>query len=168
MKNLFVASVLLLGFFTAYAQKQQVQQLPALEVKVSQDKVPAKVKEAFIKKFGDGHQPFAWVSGPSDFNTYRLESLNPESTDIEQYSMHTRATNGSTLDVYYSADGKLLSSRENLKNFRPEHHIMVSLQNTEYKDWALSKNFRVIKISHKGDEKERYGFVMKKGKEKKT
>ena len=166
MKNLIFTGIFLLGFITAHSQNQQIQQLPAAEVKVSNDKIPAKVKEAFIKSFGEGHKPFAWITDPSNINTYKLESS--ENIDFDRYSMHTRTNNGSTLDVYYTADGKLLSSRENLKNFRLERHILVSLQSAEYKDWSLNKTFRVIKGSSKGIEKERFGVVVKKGKEKRT
>lgn len=166
MKNLVVAGILLLAFFPAFSQKRQIQQLPVAEVTVSQDQFPDKVKEAFIKEFGEGHQPFAWITDPSNFNTYRLESN--DYSNLNQYSLYTRASNGSTLNVYYTADGKLLSSRENLKNFKPQNQIMVSLQSTQYKDWSLNKTFHVIKSSSKGIEKERYGLVMKKGKEKRT
>ena len=166
MKNLIIAGILSLVFFPAFSQKRQIQQLPAAEVNANQSMLPDAVKEAFMREFGEGHQPFAWITDPSDFNTYRLESNDYD--NLNQFSLYTRASNGSTLNVYYKADGTLLSSRENLKNFKPQNQIMVSLQSTEYKDWLLNKTFHVIKSSSKGIEKERYGLVMKKGKEKRT
>lgn len=165
MKNLVIAGLLLLAFFPAISQKRQIQQLPVAEVKANQDVIPDRIKEAFIQEFGAGHQPFAWVTDQSNFNTQKLEGGDQ---DFERYSMHTRTNNGSTLDAYYGADGKLLNSRENLKNFRLERPILISLQNSQYKDWSIAKTFHVIKSSSKGIEKERYGIVMKKGKEKRT
>ena len=165
MKNLVIAGVLLLSFFPALSQKKQIQQLPVAEVKANQGNLPDKVREAFIRNFGEGHQPFAWINDQSNVNTYRLEN---ENQDFDRYSMSARTNNGSTLDAYYTAEGKLINSRENLKNFRLERPILVTLQNSEYKDWSIRKTFHVIKASSKGIEKERYGLVMKKGKEKRT
>jgi hypothetical protein len=165
MKNLVIAGLLLLVFFPAFSQKRQIQQLPAAEVKSDQGMLPDRVREAFIKNFGEGHLPFAWVTDVSNINTERLQS---ENLDFERYTLSTRTNGGSTLDAYYSADGTLLSSRENLKNFRLDRPILVSLQSTQYKDWSINKTFHVIKSSFKGIEKERYGIVMKKGKEKRT
>lgn len=165
MKNLVIAGLLSLVFFPAFSQKRQIQQLPVAEVNANQGMLPDRVREAFIKEFGEGHQPFAWIIDASNINTDKLQS---ENLDFESYTLSTRTNNGSTLDASYTADGTLLSSRENLKNFRLDRPILVSLQNTQYKDWSINKTFHVIKSSSKGIEKERYGIVMKKGKEKRT
>jgi hypothetical protein len=74
MKTLVIAGVLLLGFFPAFSQKRQIQQLPVAEVKSNKSILPDKVKEAFIKEFGEGHQPFAW-SCPDFTAKYRIQGL---------------------------------------------------------------------------------------------
>jgi hypothetical protein len=68
----------------------------------------------------------------------------------------------------YTPEGKLSRSREYVKSFVPSHDILVALQNSEYKDWSISKDIFLRKLALNGSEKQRYTLVMKKGNEKKT
>lgn len=161
-------SLLLLAVCPAYLYAQEVQ-LPTVEIKVHQDLVPQAVKEAALKDFGEGHKPIVWVTTQSLFSTYEwAQSTNIENMEVSDYGIHTKTNNGSSLDAIYTPDGKLINSREYLKNFRPSLNIMLALQKTEFKDWGLNKDFRVRKISFNGSERERYALVLKKGNKKKT
>jgi len=165
-KSTFFWCFIMLVVFPAYLYAQESHEAVIMG---SKDIVPAKVKEAVLNDFGASHQPFAWVDNASFFNSEEwIKSTNVEKLEVITYVIRTKTTNGSSLDAVYAADGKLISSREYLKNFRPDRNIMLALQNTEYKDWGLKKTSQLIKVSSTGSEKQRYALVMMKGKEKKT
>ena len=161
-------SLLMLASFPAYLCAQETQ-LPTIEIKVSQDKVPLEVKQALLKDFGEGHQPLAFVTANSLFDTYAWEqTTNTENLEVYNYSLSTRTSSGSSLDANYTPDGKLISSREIVKNFKPDQSILMALQNSEYKDWVINNDFLLRKVLPNGSEKGRYSLVMSKGNEKKT
>lgn len=167
-KSIFFGSLLMVAFSPAYLFAQEIK-LPTVEIRVSQDKVPAQVKEAILNDFGEGHKPIAWVTNNSQFDTYAWEqSTNIENVDVFNYAIHTKTTAGSTLDAVYTSDGKRINSKEHLINFKPGLNIMLALQNTEFKDWGVKKSLHSIKVSSSGSEKERYALIMKKGNAKKT
>jgi hypothetical protein len=167
-KSMLFGSFVMLAFSPTYLCAQDIQ-LPTVEIRVTQDLVPKVVKEAVLKDFGEGHNPIVWVTPQSLFDTYEwAQSTNVDNLDIYYYALQCKTTVGSTLYVVYSPEGKLINSKEVIKNFRPELRIMLALQNTEYKDWAISKDLLVKKVSSNGSEKERYALMMKKGNAKKT
>ena len=167
-KSMFFGSFILLAFIPAYLYAQEVQ-IPTIEIRGSQDKVPAIVKEAILKDFGEGHKPMVWVTNNTIFRRGDLEEITGTDNKVEQsYLIYIETSTGSTLNAHYSLDGKLLSSKEYIKNFKPANKIMMALQNSEYKDWGIKKNFHIIKASSKGVENERYSLIMKKGKQKRT
>jgi hypothetical protein len=167
-KSMLFGSLLMLAIFPVYLSAQEIQ-LPSIEIKVSQDNVPLKVKIAAVNDFGNDHKPIAWVNNLSIWDTSDwAQSTNIENQDVYFYSIHTQTSSGSSLDAEYTPDGKLSRSREYVKNFVPSHDVLVALQNSEYKDWSIIKDFFLRKLALNGSEKERYTLVMKKGKEKKT
>jgi hypothetical protein len=167
-KSTLFWSFVILAVFPAYLGAQEIQ-LPTVEIRVNQDLVPAKVKDAVLNDFGVGHKPIEWVNSNTIFNASQWTQRSDVNTlDIHSYSLRVKTDNGCSLDAFYTADGKLINSREYLKNFKPSQEILMTIQNSEYKDWGISKDFHLIKISSTGSSTERLGFVMKKGKEKKT
>jgi len=167
-KSTLFWSFVILAVFPAYLGAQEIQ-LPTVEIRVNQDLVPAKVKDAVLNDFGVGHKPIEWVNSNTIFNASQWTQRSDVNTlDIHSYSLRVKTDNGSSLDAFYTADGKLINSREYLKNFKPSQEILMTIQNSEYKDWGISKDFHLIKVSSTGSSTERLGFVMKKGKEKKT
>jgi hypothetical protein len=171
-KSMLLKSVLLLAIFPSYLFAQEVK-LPTVEIRVSQDLVPARVKDAFINDFGQGHSPFAWVTSNTLFDTYEWAQIaDPNTMDIYSYGLHCKTTTGSTLDALYSVDGKLINSREYIRNFKPSLDVMLALQNSQYKDWSIKKDSHLKKFSSQfvssGSQKERYALVMENGREKKT
>lgn len=175
-KSMLFAVLLILAFFPglSFAQDMgelipQEYKLPTVKIQANQDLVPAVVKNAAINEFGPGHKPFAFVNNSSDFSTWNWAQVrDPRLMNVYAYSLSTKTSTGSTLDANYTADGKLLNSREYLKNFKPSLNIMLALQNTQYKDWGVKKDIGIIKRFYNGTEKQRYALVMVKGNEKKT
>ena len=158
----------MVAIFPAYLFAQQIQ-LPTVEIKITQDLVPQAVKQAALKDFGSDHKPITWITEESLFNAdVWTQSTNVENMDIYNYALHSQTSTGCTLDAYYTLDGTLINARECLKNFKPDLKIMLALQGTEYRDWSVSKDFLIRKISYYRSEKLRIGLVMQKGKEKKT
>jgi hypothetical protein len=167
-KSVLLWSFIILAVIPACLVAQEIQ-LPTAEIRANQDYIPAKVKAALQHDFGAGHKPVAWVSSNTSFNATEWAQLNDVySFDITTYSLHGRTGNGSTLDAYYTSTGKLINSREYLKNFRPSREIMLALQKSDYRNWGISKDFHLIKCSSSGAPTEHLGLVLKNGKEKKT
>jgi hypothetical protein len=167
-KSTLFGSFVMLALIPAYLFAQEVK-LTTVEIRVSQDLVPAKVKYAVLNDFGISHKPFAWVSSSTLFDTYEWSQItNPNNLDIYSYGLHSTTTAGSTLDANYTADGKLINSREYIRNFKPSRNIMLALQNTEYRDWGIKRDYHLIKLSSTGSEKERYALIMIRGNKKQT
>jgi hypothetical protein len=170
-KSMLLGSFLMLALVPAYLSAQEIN-LPAVEIRVNQDLVPAKVKAAVMNDFGVNHKPFAWIESNTVFDTYDWAQItDPNVLDVYAYGIHAKTSIGSTLDATYSADGKLINSREYIRNFKPSLNVMLALQNTQYKDWGIKKDSHLRKFSNQfsnGSEKERFAIVMEKGKEKKT
>jgi len=158
----------MLAIFPALLSAQDIQ-LPTIEIRASQDKVPLMVKEAVLSDFGESHKPMVWVTDNSLFKRGEWEQItNIEDMDVLSYSVNVKTSTGCTLNAVYTPDGKLISSREYFRNFTPAQKILMALQNSEYKDWGIKKSFHVIKASSKGIENERYALILKKGSDKKT
>ena len=160
--------VLLIGFspmviLAQKAERQSQKQLPQVEVRISSDQVPSPVKDALQQDYGEGHKPLVWIN---DNLVFKAEEN--KDTQITHYTVQSKASNGSTLYVHYSPDGKRINSREYLKNCAPAEPVINTLRNTEFKDWALKRNITIRKSSNGGSEKERNYLTMKKGKTKKT
>jgi|GEM_PF-1708856 len=168
MKTSRIFGSLILALFPVLLYAQRIE-LPSVEIQYRQDKVPAVVKDAALRDFGPDHKPMAWITPQSVYNTTRWEQTeNVDNMDIYSYALHTGTTNGDRLDAIYSPEGKRISSREFMKNFRTPENILMTLYKGEYKDWSVKNNFHVIKSLSNGSEKERYKFVLVKGKEKKN
>jgi hypothetical protein len=165
---LFWSFVMLVVFPAYMGAQQDTTGFPLRESKVQAHRViPDKVKEAVLNDFGESHKPLAWFTKSTRFNDSEWQKSS-NVAEVLTYALQVRASNGSILEVEYTPDGKLIKSREYLKNFKPELNIMGTLQNTEYKDWVLKKTSQLKKVSFNGSKKGRYALVMAKGKEKKT
>lgn len=167
-KSTFFKILVLLAFFPACLQAQNIQ-LPTVEITVSQDRVPPAVKAAVIKDFGEGHQPMAWVTAGTNFDTYEwAQTVNVDKMDIYHYLLHTQTSAGSTLYAVYTPDGKLLQSLEQVRNFEPPRVILANLQKSNFKDWKIIEDVHVVKVNEKGKAKEHYDFKVEKGNHTKT
>lgn len=167
-KSIYFRSLLMLALFPSYLYAQEIQ-LPTIEIMGNRDKIPSKVKEAFMNDFGECHEPFVWATSQTHFVTNGLEqSADVDNIEVNYYAFHTSTSTGSSLSALYSPDGKLIRSREYLKNFCPAQNIVIALQNSDYKDWYITRNFHIIKVSSKGTEKDQCALILKKGKEKKV
>lgn len=170
MKRLnFILVIGLLAVFPVFVNAQQQVQLPSVEIRVGADKVPPVVKDAFLKDFGPDHKPIVWATSQSKFNTWGWEhSTNVANQEVYDYIIHTKTSKGSELDAVYTPDGKLIRSREDVRNFVPPKAILASLQNSDYKNWKITKNVHVIKVNEGGKSKEHYQIQLQKGKDKKS
>lgn len=166
MKKSMLFMVLILSACCLMAQNIQ---LPTVEIKITPDLVPPRVKDAFMKDFGEEHQPMVWATTKSTFDTYGWQqSVDVNNQEIMFYTMHTKAKDGSNLDAVYTPDGKLVRSREEVKNFEPPKSVMDNLQKSEYKDWKIAKDVHVIKVYEGKTSKDHYDLKMEKGKQKKS
>ncbi len=158
----------MLAIFPSYLFAQEIK-LPTVEIAVSQDLVPASVKNAVLNDFGINHQPIAWVNNSTAFDTYGwAQMIDPKLLDVYAYSLSTRTSTGCTLDAYYSVDGKLLNAREDIRNFKPSLNVLRSIANGEYGGWSIKKDHQIIKHFSDGSIKGRTALVMVRGNEKKT
>lgn len=167
-KSMFFMIFILLAAVPACLLAQNIE-LPAVEIRVTIDKVPPAVKGAFVKDFGEGHQPMVWATTSSKFDTYGWEqSVDVQNQEIYYYALHTQTSNGGSLDAVYTPDGKLIRSREEVKNFEPPQVILASLEKSNYKDWKIAKDVHVIKVYEGKTSKDQYALRLEKGKQKKV
>lgn len=171
MKKLnFFGVLFLLALFPGglFAQQKPIQ-LEPVEIRITLDKVPPAVKAAVVRDFGEEHQPVVWANSHSKFDTWGWEQrVNVDKMDVNYYTIHTYKSNGSYLEAVYTPEGKLVRSRETIKNFKPSRAILASLQKSEYKDWKITKNVYIIKAVEGKENKEHYAFKLEKGKQNKT
>jgi hypothetical protein len=167
-KSLLFRGLILLAVCPAYLYAQEIQ-LPEVVIKANRDLVPAKVKSAFIEEFGAGHLPVEWVSSNTKFRiTSGIQNIDPVNTDIVFYSFYIRTDNDWTLDANYTPEGKLISSREYLKDFKPKRNVVLAVKNSDFRDWHIKSDFLIINTLPSGASKERYGLIVQKGNKKKT
>jgi hypothetical protein len=93
---------------------------------------------------------------------------NPETMDINYYVLHTKTKTGSALDAVYTPDGKLVRSREEIKDFEPPKTVLASIEKSPYKDWTITKDVHLIKVNESGKTMDHYDLKMEKGREKKS
>lgn len=168
-KSMLFVVFICLAAFPSFSQEEKQVTLPTIEIRVSPDLVPPVVKDAVVKDFGEGHQPIVWATTKSKFNTFGWEqSVDVATQDINYYAVHTQTSTGSALDAVYTPDGKLVRSRELVKNFQPPQTILASLQKSDYKDWTIAKDVHLVKVYQGGAAKEHYDLQMVNGKKKKT
>ncbi len=165
MKNI---DLIILILVPSYLFAQEIQ-LPTVVIESNRTLIPPKVKNAFMEKFGIGHLPIAWVNGSSIFKpALSDQNVNPGDNYILWYSFYTRTNTGWTLNADYSPDGKLIDSREYLKNFAPPHNILMALNKSDYRHWQIKKDHEIIKTLPSGSSIERCTLVLQQGKKKKT
>jgi hypothetical protein len=168
MKKLMIFKIFILSAsFPVCLQAQNIQ-LPTVEIKVSQDKVPVVVKAAVLRDFGAGHQPMVWVTPSTSFDTFGWEqTVNVSNMDIYYYSLYTQTTTGSVLYALYTPAGKLVRSKEEIRNFEPPQVILSGLEKSNYKDWKIIKDVHIVKVDENGMHKELYDLKVEKGNHRK-
>jgi hypothetical protein len=169
-KSILIKSLVFFTAFPAYVSAQEKEiTLEPVEIRVTLDKVPPAVKAAVVRDFGEEHQPVVWANSHSKFDTWGWEqTVNADRMEINYYTIHTHQSNGSYLEAVYTPDGKLVRSREEIKNFIPSKAILTSLQYSDYRDWKINKDVHIIKAYEGKTNKEHYAFKLEKGNQKKT
>jgi hypothetical protein len=169
MKKFMIFKIFILSAFLPVCLQAQNIQLPTVEIKVSQDKVPPVVKAAVLRDFGKGHQPMVWVTPGTSFDTFGWEqTVDVNNMDIYYYSLYTQTTEGSTLYALYTPSGKLVRSKEEVKNFEPPRDILSSLEKSNFKDWRIIKDVHIVKANENGMHKELYDLKLEKGNHRKV
>jgi hypothetical protein len=157
--------LLFLSFTPMVLQAQESEKpritLPEVEV-LNYNEDHFLINENFHRLYGESHKPFVWAD--NDFFLFPKSKHDP---DIITYTIKGEASNGSTLYVIYSHEGKLLKSKEVLRNFTPAEPIINTLRNIEHKGWIVKKNVSIRKITNDGVMTERNYLRLEKGKNKK-
>lgn len=138
MKNSMMLKIFtLLAFIPTYLSAQETEknvELNTIEIRVSKDKVPPTVKDAVVRDFGEG-TPLVWATTSSKFSTYGWEQIKDVNTQqLDAYSVHIKAENGSSLVAIYTPEGKLIRSREVLIGMTPPSAITASHAKSDYKN----------------------------------
>jgi hypothetical protein len=169
MKKLVFFKIYILMAFFPICLQAQIFQLPAVEIRVSQDKVPPALKAAVIRDFGEGHQPMAWVTTGTNFDTYEwAQTVNVDKMDILYYMFRTHTSAGSELFAVYTLEGKLIRSSEEVRNIEPPRVILASFEKSNYRDWKIINDLHVVKVNERGRTKEHYDLKVEKGNHTKT
>ncbi len=169
-KLIFIKILFLLSVFPALLFAQQKQEkITPVEFKTDPAKVPAIVKENFMKDFGRGNQPVAWATSKTKFEPYGWDqNINAGIEKNWLYICHAKTSNGDQLDAVFLPDGKLIRSREEVKNFDPPKVVLAAIEKSPYKDWKITKDAAIIRTYDENDKSNsHYDIVLQKGREKK-
>jgi hypothetical protein len=149
MKKAIVScSIALLCLLPAIPQaidEEVDEEVPVKAVILKKDQIPAEVQKSVGKDFTYG-EPIQWSNFPYLFQKYGWSIANngDETIQPDRYDVMIKSKNGGTLNAVYSADGKLLRSREVLKNGPLPLAVEKSINQSEYKDWRIQADKELI------------------------
>jgi hypothetical protein len=145
MKKLFFMGAFFLGFFyPMMAQDLDVNEIQPVEKMVlTKDKIPAAVNQAVSKDFRNG-QPVKWGNFPYVLKEYGWVVDKADNTKPDYYEVFIKTENGSDMYAIYSSDGKLIRSKEILRNMPLPKSIEEALFKSEYKDWKKTGDLEKI------------------------
>ncbi len=146
----FVAYFLL--SFSAFAQMpvpEEEQEVPVDKLVLKSNDVPQDVKQSVQKSFMDG-TVIKWYSFPYTLKQYGWaykNEINNNSMDTRpnMYAVHIKTSDGSWVDAVFSKDGKLIRSKEVIKNSELPAPIINAIEKSKYHDWGITDDRVVIK-----------------------
>jgi hypothetical protein len=127
-----------LGFtYPIIAQVPEIDETqPTEELSLSKDKIPDVIKQAVQKDFVNG-EPVKWGIFPQVLQEYGWVVDKSSNSATDFYEVYIKTKDGSDMFAIYSKDGKLLRSKEVIKNLPLPQAVRTALANSEYKDWTI-------------------------------
>jgi hypothetical protein len=145
MKKLSSLFVFVLCCIAPVFSQEENEGMLIEDIVVNQDEVPADILNSFHLDFSDG-VPVKWSLFPYLFEEYGWRVVPNEGlAKTSRYAVVLKAQNGSEFHAVYDAKGKLIRSREILKNCDVLPSIKKKLSQTEYKDWKVDSDKELIK-----------------------
>ena len=171
MKTLFLISLLnLLVIFPSISQVEEKvgEEVPLKEIIVPIDKIPATVVKAAKHDFIDG-DVLQWSKISQLFNEYEW-NVKPNKSGAEipdEYMVYMKTKDGSNMVAVYTKDGKLVRSKEKIKNAIVPQVIEKSIQEGAYKGWKTVGDKELVK-DYQNKLAKHYIVRVQKGNQKRT
>ncbi|QRM90807.1 hypothetical protein FG167_16680 [Lacinutrix sp. WUR7] len=158
----FILGLILIGL-----TMQSYGQGVLFQAKIKKDKVPGVIIEAIDTDFGD-FEMTEFYAIPIEFieeEVYVNRNMDAEE-DYETYQVILKGKN-SKIVTTYNKEGELLSTVEHFKNTAPNLEVRNAMAKA-FPGWLITKDhYKLTHYSGK-QKKERFKFIITKGKEKKV
>ncbi len=140
------------------------------ELVLKSNEIPAALKNAVDKSFKNG-TPIQWYSFPYVFKEYGWAFKNDKNnmssnSQPELYDVQLKTAKGSRIDAVFTKDGKLIRSKEVLKNIKLPSQIVNAVEHSEYKNYNIIGDRFLIKNAENNTS--HYSVIVKKGNKKHT
>ncbi len=174
MKRLIVTClVIFFCLYPVFPQELDPEDEPAEEAPVAtlilkKDQIPTEVQKSAGKDFTYG-VPVQWSNFPYLFQKYGWTVVTEGSEDVkpDRYAVTIKTKGGGTFDAVYTANGKLLRSREILKDGPLPQVVETSLNESKYKNWKVFADKELIR-DFENQGLKHYVVKVKNGNEKKA
>ena len=122
--------------------------VPATSFTLSKDQIPPAILKSANTDFALNNQA-TWSKFPYALQEYGwVYDIGASDMNLNQYAVTMKTDNGNELDALYSADGKLIETREMSLNVPIPAHVREALDKSQYKDWAVVGDREIIKYYH--------------------
>jgi hypothetical protein len=153
MKKLFISGLALIAFvLPSIAQVDHDYNsndlVPVVDATLTKNQIPAAVLKEASTQF-DLSKPQTWAKFPFALKEYGwVYDKGASEVKPDRYEVNLKTLNGSDLSAVYSADGKLIETREMSVNVPIPASVKESLAKSQYKDWEVVGSKEVIRYYH--------------------
>lgn len=124
--------------------------VPLVNATITREQVPAEVLKAATTQF-DLSNPTTWSKFPYALKEYGwVYDVGASDIKLDRYEVTMKNKEGHELWAVYSAEGKLVESREASKDVAMPSNVQVALAKSQYKDWKVVGDKEIIKYYHDG------------------
>jgi hypothetical protein len=172
-KLLFTISAFMVFVFPLLAQVDHDYNpndlVPVVNFNLTKDQIPPAIIKAVNTDFAVNNQA-TWAKFPFALQEYGwVYDKGAADLNLNQYEVTMKTNNGNELFAVYSADGKLLESRELSRNVPVPSYIMTELAKSQYKDWTIVGDKEIIKYFHdRNNVEQHFRVTVEKGNVKKS
>jgi hypothetical protein len=122
--------------------------IPATGTILTKDQIPPAVVQAFKADFNIDN-PISWMKFPYALQEYGwIYDMGASDVKPNNFEAATKSKKGNDLYAVYSADGRLIATREMIPNLPVPPYILESLSKSQYKDWKIVGNKEFIQYFH--------------------
>lgn len=122
--------------------------IPATGTFLTKGEVPPAVVQALKRDFNIDN-PISWMKFPYALQEYGWV-YDKGASDVKpnNFEAAMKSKKGNDLFAVYSADGRLIATREMVANIPVPAYILESLSKSQYKDWKIVGNKEFIQYFH--------------------
>ncbi|MBJ2175688.1 hypothetical protein JBL43_15655 [Aureibaculum sp. A20] len=161
MKKIVLTLFLMGSVMQSYAQDV------LFEKKMKMESIPVTIIESIDNDFGDFEMIESYAIPIEIIEEDVFVNRNIETDeDYETYQITLKGNKGEIVATY-NKDGELLNTVEEFKNIKPSPEVRNAMGKA-FPDWFIKKDYYKLTHFSGKEQKERYKFIIEKGKQKKV